>query len=363
MLKLSAKTSISLLLAVSLVGHFGGKVEVSAQPLPALSSGIGANSSSPPILPSVTRNELQLIQAVAAVVGLGTLSVIIATILRSADGIRNPAHDQVRGENYDKFDPVPVDRPVETTESPSYQKRLEASQAIADSTGNNNGAASWIATEGNQIAVPTHDQSGSATHPSVLYFPEGWNGWKYWMAMTPYPYGNEAHEDPNVVVSNDGDNWSVPAGLSNPINNQPGKPGPYNSDPQLVMGPKGDMHLIWRTVDRRDGDRNLIYLSTSTDGVKWSSPKMIWRGPRNQVAAFLSPSLVWTGDKWRLYGVRELSNGPQQNVLSYFESRGERLSMDAWGPAIDNVLLHDTAHGAQFDNAFTDELRQPRGRG
>lgn len=47
-------------------------------------------------------------------------------------------------------------------------------------------------------------------HPSVLYFKDGWNGYKYWMAFTPMPDGTQPKpyvdrwERPCVYASNDG---------------------------------------------------------------------------------------------------------------------------------------------------------------
>ena len=42
---------------------------------------------------------------------------------------------------------------------------------------------------GDRLTVPTHvtPAGGQTTHPSVLFFPDGWNGFEYWMAHTPYP--------------------------------------------------------------------------------------------------------------------------------------------------------------------------------
>lgn len=60
-------------------------------------------------------------------------------------------------------------------------------------------------------------------HPDVEYFPEGFNGYKYWMVFTPY-FGavgtaqvSKRFENPTVVVSNNGINWTSPAGIENPI--------------------------------------------------------------------------------------------------------------------------------------------------
>ena len=65
-----------------------------------------------------------------------------------------------------------------------------------------------------KLNIPTYDGSGQAVHPDVYYNANGWNGYRYWMAMTPYPNGNAAYENPSIVVSNDNLNWIVPPGLS-----------------------------------------------------------------------------------------------------------------------------------------------------
>lgn len=65
-------------------------------------------------------------------------------------------------------------------------------------------------------------------HPDVEFFPNGFNGYKYWMVFTPY-FGavenvqiSKRYENPTVVVSNDGLNWESPAGIHNPIQGTPG---------------------------------------------------------------------------------------------------------------------------------------------
>ncbi|MBE7364205.1 exo-alpha-sialidase [Corynebacterium aurimucosum] len=172
----------------------------------------------------------------------------------------------------------------------------------------------WASPRGPQLNLPTHEGSGQATHPSVLYFENGWNGWKYWMAMTPYPASDEGVEDPNVVVSNDGWTWQVPDGLTNPIDDQLGKPNPHNSDTQLVMAPSGEMYLTWRMVDRPNGKTNRIFLVRSTDGVHWSEKEEIWTGEPQ----FMSQALIWTGENWRLYGVA--NGGGLPNRVVFYES-------------------------------------------
>ena len=36
------------------------------------------------------------------------------------------------------------------------------------------------------ITIPTYDGANEVTHPKILYFKDGFNGYKYWMVATPY---------------------------------------------------------------------------------------------------------------------------------------------------------------------------------
>lgn len=185
----------------------------------------------------------------------------------------------------------------------------------------------WHAPVGTRTITPTHEGSGQAIHPSVMYFPDKWNGWHYWMAMTPYPWGNEAHEDPEILVSDDGDTWQVPAGLTNPLDDQPGAPGPYNSDANLVMLPDGRMMVTWRMVDRPDNNRNIFYQRISSDGVTWSPKQVLYRSQADQSDAFVSQSLVRVGDGWRMYGIN-------LGQILYYESSADIPGEHDWGPRI-----------------------------
>ena len=53
------------------------------------------------------------------------------------------------------------------------------------------------------LIIKTPEGSNQPYHPSVIYIPEGWNGYKYWMAGTPYPLGEEVYLD-CLHIENDG---------------------------------------------------------------------------------------------------------------------------------------------------------------
>lgn len=142
--------------------------------------------------------------------------------------------------------------------------------------------------------TPTYDGSGQSVHPDIYFNAYGWNGYKYWMAMTPYPSGNDAFENPSILVSNDGDTWSVPVGLTNPIIAQP--VGGYNSDPDIFMGYDGKLWMVYREVISTN---SIIYALSSSDGITWSSTTSIVTGTPN----ILSPSVIKDGGIYKMYFV------------------------------------------------------------
>lgn len=134
----------------------------------------------------------------------------------------------------------------------------------------------------NLAAVPTYDGFNQSTHPKVLYFPNGWNGYKYWMSITPYPYGIDDYENPCIVVSNDAKTWITPAGLKNPVTGIPSdvKIGAHYSDSHIVM--RGSVMELWYRYNKGnpktkhpDESIDYYYRITSTDGIHWSKPQLM----------------------------------------------------------------------------------------
>lgn len=122
-----------------------------------------------------------------------------------------------------------------------------------------------------QIASPySAPDDNYNVHPSVLDMEEElgagqtWNGYRYWMAFTPYPQQLTSTENPCIVASNDGDTWVEPPGVTNPLAPQPS--GGYNSDPAIAMDPDGvTMHYIWRDYNQTTKVLITKHVS-STDG-------------------------------------------------------------------------------------------------
>lgn len=145
------------------------------------------------------------------------------------------------------------------------------------------------------LVTPTWDGYGQALHPSVVDFGGKWNGYRFWMAYTPYPRDiagvvADVNEDPQVAASNDCLTWT-------PIGPQPIQYRPtngYNSDVEMVYEPTTDtMHLWWRPVQAK---ARLVHVY-STDGCK------TWSAPVTQLDGFgLAPCIVrYAANDWRLW--------------------------------------------------------------
>lgn len=115
-----------------------------------------------------------------------------------------------------------------------------------------------------QLSFPLIYGLRGGTHPSVKFFPNGWNGYKFWLAYTPYP--NVARENPVVVTSQDGREWITPEGLINPLAEQPDTG--YNSDTELVFTPAGKLRCYWRWYTQTSAPSILRY-KESADGISW----------------------------------------------------------------------------------------------
>ncbi len=155
-----------------------------------------------------------------------------------------------------------------------------------------------------------------AIHPKVLNFKEKWNGYKYWMVFSPYPYLDDAKENPHIKVSNDLVNWEDVPGLKNPIVGKPYNHAPgliYNSDPHLVYNSDTDtLECYYRYVNDKE-DKVILYRLTTKDGVHWSDKEKILEYKRS-VKDFLSPAIIYENGVYKMWAV------DKKQVLKYRES-------------------------------------------
>lgn len=211
-------------------------------------------------------------------------------------------------------------------------------------------------TPGQTLALPSPYAaiSGEMVHPSVIYIPQGWKGFNRWMAVTPYPGANDDYENPSILVSNDGINWQVPPGGSNPVVSQPSNvaSGAFNSDNHLILSPDGSkLLLLYRFFETGTERLNLM---ESSDGVTWSVPRTIYSSAP-ATRRLLSPSMWWDGSQYVIVAHDIVPAGYQPVRMV----NGGSDPYTGWPAAPTNITITHPGALAWWHSFFT---RLPDGR-
>jgi uncharacterized protein YjdB len=177
------------------------------------------------------------------------------------------------------------------------------------------------------LDIPTYEGSGQCTHPGVVYFANGWNGYKYWMTYTPYPNSQDMYENPSICASNDGINWVTPNGLDNPLADRPAVG--HNCDGELIYNSKkNQLMMYW--VETDDATINWVKLVTSTNGVDWTSPKAVITDTRD-CYSILSPTIDYNADAG-VYYMWSMNASPDDSAAGqqYFIERRQSTDGLTW---------------------------------
>lgn len=189
------------------------------------------------------------------------------------------------------------------------------------------------------------DGKNQPTHPSVIDMGEEWNGFRYWMAYSPYPNANGAEENPCVCVSNDVIHWVTPDGLYNPIAFNEETACDELKDPHIVYNSDLDRLEVWylgrldSTI--KNGGTLMLFRKMSSDGIHWSEYEVI-----RTLDGYLSPSIVYSDGKYRLWAI-QASIDDNGGALAYSESTDGRDWLPFVQCTFDGSLnLQKVWHGA-----------------
>lgn len=189
------------------------------------------------------------------------------------------------------------------------------------------------------------DGKNQPTHPSVIDMGQEWNGFRYWMAYSPYPYADGAEENPCVCVSNDMYHWLTPDGLYNPIAFNEETACDELKDPHIVYNDDLNSLEVWylgrinSTI--KSGGTLLLFRKTSSDGVHWSEYEVM-----KELSGYLSPSIVYENGKYKLWAIQQ-STSENSGALAYLESSdGKTWSNTAKCTFGDHPELQEIWHGA-----------------
>ena len=200
------------------------------------------------------------------------------------------------------------------------------------------------------LNLPTSEGSGEATHPDVLYVPEGWGegSWSWLMSATPYASGNDYLENPELYVSYDGFHWTSPgAGVNiNPLASLPVDSSQrtlkkeYHSDASLLLR-DGTLHLYYRwSGERLNGElENRIHLMTSRDGVTWSKRETLLAEKESPARArkFLSPSVLFMDGMYIMWTVEH--EGGERSIMRRTSDDGLEWSEPEKTPLISDYSM------------------------
>lgn len=185
------------------------------------------------------------------------------------------------------------------TVSGETDKVILTAKAAADNDSTMNIAiATGTATGVTAVATSTNTTRGSLNeivHPSILFFPNGWNGYKYWLGYTCFDNGLSQYENPCIAVSNDNVNWTTPPGLTNPVEPQP--EAAYYADINLFMSPdEKTMYMVFK----HSAGTKTTYLRSSSDGVNWTDKVALFSNAFEDV----SPTVVWDGAQYKMWTIK-----------------------------------------------------------
>lgn len=205
------------------------------------------------------------------------------------------------------------------------------------------GRVTNLVSDVKKLVIPTYDGSGEGVHPSVVYIPKGWNGYKYWMAFTPYYNGNNDYENPSVVASNNGDEWVVPDGLTNPI--VPAFEGTdWNFDPELIYDGT-NLIMYW-------GDSTgKYYRKTSSNGTTWGASEEVTITGEG-IAAWNAPGIVReSATSWKAWSIPTVSvNNVNPGCIVLF------ISSDGINWTVKNVLTTNMTLNNWHLSVFGDDV-------
>ena len=215
---------------------------------------------------------------------------------------------------------------------------------------------------------------GSTAHPSVIYFPQKWNGKKYWMAFTPY-FGTintlsdyVQYENPHVMCSDDGINWTEPVDhfgnviqnpLAQPVNAEWAAANSsfgYYSDTHIEMGDDGYMYLYYRGnympyPTLTDTNKVVfILMRRSRDGVNWSEPVLIKSTTDADVdnrSGMVSPAIVNVNGTWNYYDV---AYSTTTHPYAADNAQEGKFTFRMSGNSPDNFELRDAGKIVRFDS-------------
>ena len=188
--------------------------------------------------------------------------------------------------------------------------------------------------------ITTYVGNEQLTHPCVLYNETGWNGYKYLMGFTPYPFTQSIYENPSMRYSNDGFNWIKIPGQPDPVIGRPSIG--YLSDPCIEV--KNETLFLFYRYANQSPDTDIVYYNytTTTDGVIWTTPvKMTMEKTR-------SSSFIYNGTGWESWGhnvtTGKLTHFTTDDLVTWTQSGSMEINTTGYTPWHSEVKKYDNRY-------------------
>ena len=199
------------------------------------------------------------------------------------------------------------------------------------------------------LDIKTYDGGNQCLHPSCLYFENGWNGFKFWLVVTPYKNMDESIENPCIYTSNDGEHFKS-CQTANPLDNiELSSEYEYNSDPELVYNSDLDrIECWWRRVqtskypNKEERNVETLYRSFTADGTLWSTKEKmyVYHNPIDATRGAISPSIIYEDGVYNIWvsSIRTTDSKFRNIILIQCTNGGQAKEIDTY------TLKHSLSH-------------------
>ena len=218
------------------------------------------------------------------------ISIIIFAVIIfwSTKLIDKNINNNVPTENTDT-EPTEITTPIEIT------KPIE----ILDIMGSEKGNIRNGENPAYPLDIPTYIRGNDhAVHPSVIYDESREFEYLWIMAFTPYSFMNDYTENPSIVVSENGVDWFLPYGLTNPIVGRFVEWSTHYSDPEIIKN--GDTIELWYRQSDKRKKLSRILRKVSTNLIDWSDEEVIFEYGTGGYG-FGAPTIVLLNGEYNIY--------------------------------------------------------------
>jgi hypothetical protein len=174
-------------------------------------------------------------------------------------------------------------------------------------------------------------------HPDVVYIPNGFGGYPFWMVFTPYPLMDDRFENPTIRASHDGLSWHQIAGVADPIVPGPTSSKMHNADPELVYN-LGRLHLIYLTVQSESDKTSINDMSCDND-LCWTKPTTVF-----EETGLVSPTFSVQAGNWQLWFVRKNGLDEKEGCRIVYRKGSSLTSLGKEQPCTLDIAHHIPWH-------------------